>query len=135
MNVLSSVIARRALFALSTSILALTAGCAASFGGALPGYDQQACAERALRRGPDRYTVADAVRAFKTDCHEGGAEACSALGVMNELGIGVPQNAAEGFPQGMAARDGLPARGCRRRVRSPAAASGRPATMLNPATA
>jgi len=90
----SSVIARGAPFALSTSILASTAGCAASFGGSLPGYDQQACAERALRRTPDRYTLADAVRAFKIDCHEGGAEACSALGVMNELGVGVPLNAA-----------------------------------------
>jgi TPR repeat protein len=69
-------------------------GCVdSSFGGAAPGYDQQACLERALRRAPDPETVARASEAFKKECREGGAEACSALGVMNEIGVGVPANA------------------------------------------
>jgi TPR repeat protein len=88
-------IARLALVALPSSLLAFTAGCAtSSFGGAAPGYDQQACLERALRRAPDPELVARASKAFKAECREGGAEACSALGVMNELGVGVPMDAA-----------------------------------------
>jgi TPR repeat protein len=86
-------IARLALLGLPVSVLVSITGCAASFGGASPGYDQQACAERALRRTPDQDTVARATRAFKADCLQGGAEACSALGVMNELGVGVRVNA------------------------------------------
>jgi TPR repeat protein len=93
MNRVRSAIARLALLALSVSSLVSITGCAESFGGASPGYDQQACAERALRRTPDQAVVARAVRAFKADCREGGAEACSALGVMNEMGVGVPANA------------------------------------------
>jgi uncharacterized protein len=93
MNRVSHAVARLALLAFPTSMLLLTGGCAESFGGAMPGYDQQACAERALRRAPNAYTVAEAVRAFRADCLQGGAEACSALGVMNEVGVGLPANA------------------------------------------
>jgi len=77
-----------------SSLVSLT-GCAETvFGGAAPGYDQQACLERALRRSPDPDTVERATQAFKKECREGGPEACSALGVMNEIGVGVPLNAA-----------------------------------------
>ena len=92
MNRVRSALARLALFAVPVSMLVSITGCAESFGGAAPGYDQQACAERALRRTPDQATVARATRAFKADCVQGGAEACSALGVMNEMGVGVPTN-------------------------------------------
>jgi TPR repeat protein len=95
MNLARSAKARLALLAVSWSTLVLVTGCAtSSFGGAAPGYDQQACLERALRRAPDAETVARASKAFMAECREGGAEACSALGVMNEIGVGVPVNAA-----------------------------------------
>jgi TPR repeat protein len=104
---------RLALLTLSSSILVSVTGCAASsFGGAAPGYDQQACLERALRRAPDPETVARASKAFKVECREGGAEACSALGVMNEIGVGVPADAGHAVVLYQRACDAGNARGC-----------------------
>jgi hypothetical protein len=95
MSIVRSANARLALVAVPWSILVFVTGCAtSSFGGAAPGYDQQACLERALRRAPDPETVARASRAFMAECRDGGAQACSALGVMNEIGVGVPANQA-----------------------------------------
>ena len=57
-------------------------------------YDEQACLEQALRRDPDLRTLEKALVAFGEACSEGHPEACSALGVMNEIGVGVPANPA-----------------------------------------
>jgi uncharacterized protein len=89
----SFAIVRLALVAIPPIVMLSVTGCAtSSFGGAAPGYDQQACLERALRRAPDADNVARATAAFKLECREGGAEACSALGVMYEIGVGVAAN-------------------------------------------
>ena len=113
MRIVCSAIARFALFAIPSSIVASVTGCAtSSFGGAAPGYDQQACVEGALRRAPDPETVASARKAFKAECREGGAEACSALGVMNEIGVGVPMNAAQAVVLYERACEAGNARGC-----------------------
>jgi TPR repeat protein len=53
-------------------------------------YDAQECVEHALRSEPDPATVRDAVVAFTGACQAGEAASCSALGVMYELGRGVP---------------------------------------------
>jgi TPR repeat protein len=82
---------RRGLVALSSFVFA--AGCAAR-DAALPGahYDEQGCVEHALRSGPDPDTVAAARVAFEKACIEGRPEACSALGVVYEVGLGVPSD-------------------------------------------
>jgi len=66
-------------------------GCVSSFASA-SGYDEQVCVERSLRRTPDPVTAAQARQQFEEECRQGGAEACSALGVINELGVGIPAN-------------------------------------------
>jgi TPR repeat protein len=56
----------------------------------IPIHDEQSCVERALRRNPDPAAVDAARVAFGEECDAGHADACSALGVMNELGVGRP---------------------------------------------
>ena len=74
------------------AVLSLSGCMEASFGESSPGYDEQACVERGLRRHPDPLTVKTARVVFEDDCNRGSPEACSALGVMNEIGVGVPMN-------------------------------------------
>jgi TPR repeat protein len=50
-------------------------------------YDAQACVENALRRSPDAESVRLAAVAFTESCRDGESAACSALGVMYELGL------------------------------------------------
>jgi TPR repeat protein len=52
-------------------------------------YDAQTCVEHALRNAPDPEGVREATVAFADACNGGEAAACSALGVMYELGRGV----------------------------------------------
>jgi len=81
------VIAR--LACLATAVFA--AGCMGPpFGAPIPIYDEQSCVERALRRNPDPAAVDAARVAFGEECDAGHADACSALGVMNERGVGGP---------------------------------------------
>jgi TPR repeat protein len=80
---------RRGLVALS-SCLVLAAGCATSS----PHYDEQGCVEHALRSGPDPDAVTAARMAFERSCGQGRPEACSALGVVYEIGLGVPADPA-----------------------------------------
>jgi TPR repeat protein len=78
---------------LSSCLFLSAIGCVDSaFGGAAAGYDQQACVETALRRSPNPSTVKAARLTFTEECARGGPEACSALGVMNEVGAGAPAN-------------------------------------------
>jgi TPR repeat protein len=75
-------------FACAWLVLTL-AGCAGPpFGPPKPVYDEQGCVENALRREPDPAAVAAARVTFGEKCDAGHADACSALGVMNELGVG-----------------------------------------------
>jgi TPR repeat protein len=92
MWVLHSLVRSVALSAASFGALSLMGCIDSSFGGSASGYDQQGCLERALRRNPDLYTVKTARDAFEDECGRGGPEACSALGVMNEIGLGVRMN-------------------------------------------
>jgi len=81
----------RLALAVSVSFMLLT-GCASAFRSG-SGFHEQGCVERALRRTTDADAIAHARDAFTLECARGGAEACSALGVMNEVGVGVPVNA------------------------------------------
>ena len=53
-------------------------------------YDARTCVENALRRSPDPSILADALARFSEACTAREAAACSALGVMFELGRGTP---------------------------------------------
>jgi TPR repeat protein len=82
-----------ALVVVSASFVLSITGCVSSFANA-SGYDEQACVERSLRRTPDPETIGQARQQLSEECRRGGAEACSVLGVIHELGLGVPANAA-----------------------------------------
>ena len=77
--------------------LLLTAGCAPAPLLArhveAPGviYDAQECVENSMRRGADPMLVPEALQVFRAACDTGEAAACSALGVMYEIGFGVPR--------------------------------------------
>jgi TPR repeat protein len=57
-------------------------------------YEAQDCVENALRNQPDPEAVREAALAFTTACRGGEAASCSVLGVMYELGRGVPLSAS-----------------------------------------
>lgn len=94
------------------SLLVVGAGCHRSFGGAKSGYDQQACLERALRRNPSSALVADGAKQFGDSCRDGELESCSALGVMHELGLGVPRDMFRALALYRRACDGGNAHAC-----------------------
>lgn len=56
-------------------------------------FDQQRCVEEALRRRPKLSETDDAHVLFRTNCNLGDPAACSALGVMYEVGVGKPTDA------------------------------------------
>jgi hypothetical protein len=58
------------------------------------GYDSQACVEEALRRQPDPSLLESAGAEFELGCRASDAAACSALGVLDELGLGRPRSQA-----------------------------------------
>ncbi len=69
----------------------LASACAPLASSPTPAFDPQACAEEALRRNPDPGVVRDAVTGFTRDCAGVAVpSACSMLGVLHELGLGVP---------------------------------------------
>jgi len=72
----------------------LLGGCVRAFGDAGSHYDEQACIENALRRHPSVELTVAAARKFSAACRDDEAASCSALGVMYELGEGVPRDAA-----------------------------------------
>ncbi|MBW2456220.1 MAG: sel1 repeat family protein [Deltaproteobacteria bacterium] len=53
---------------------------------------EQGCVECSLRRHEPGATPPDAVARFETDCGAGDPASCSVLGVMYEVGRGVPQD-------------------------------------------
>ncbi len=55
-------------------------------------FDPQTCAEEAMRHGADPAVAADAPAYFKEACATRDFGACSLLGLVNELGFGVPKN-------------------------------------------
>src|SRR5579859_2854818 len=79
---------------IASSCLALSAsGCAESgMRRSTTGFDAQTCVEQALRRNPDPETLETARVTFETECGKGVPAACSMLGVMNEIGVGLPVN-------------------------------------------
>jgi len=111
MRIAASSTATRLVLVVSSSFVLLTTGCVSSFANA-SGYDEQACVERSLRRTPDPETVAQATQQFDEECRQGGVQACSALGVINELGLGVPANAARAVALYERACRGGNRRGC-----------------------
>lgn len=52
--------------------------------------EMQACAERALRNGPDPSDLPLAFTRFTEGCDRGDPAACSLLGVMYERGMAIP---------------------------------------------
>lgn len=58
---------------------------------------QQECVEAALRGAPDPAAVPAAMARFTAGCESDDPAACSALGVMYELGRGVKKDAARAF--------------------------------------
>lgn len=98
---------------LSACAAVVLGGCAhASFGGSMSGYDQQACIENALRHHPDASSIDSARRRFSESCRGGEASSCSALGVMNELGLGAPADVRTAASLFRRACDAGNARGC-----------------------
>lgn len=70
-------------------------GCGqAAFSDASTGYDQQGCIENALRRAPSKGLLPASAARFRDACGGGEAASCSALGVMHELGLGMPADPA-----------------------------------------
>jgi len=100
-----------ALLASSWLAVSLT-GCVESSFAKGPDYNQQFCVERDLRRKPDAYTAETARLAFDEECRIGGLDACSALGVMNEVGVGVPVNPKRALTLYARACRGGNVRGC-----------------------
>ncbi len=104
---------RRALVVLAVSLA--SAGCA---GANLPPeaaeakFDPQACAEDALRRGPDPALVNDAAASFSTACGMRDLASCSMLGVAHELGLGVAKSATRARSLYRHACEGGNARAC-----------------------
>jgi len=75
------------------------------------GFDSQACAEEALRQRPDPALVVEAART-SSQCAAGTPWACSVLGVLAELGLGMrPDRARAGALYRRACEAGNP-RGC-----------------------
>ena len=74
------------------SVLLIAAACA--FGGfgcqssSRMTATSQACVENALRRSASNEMANDARETFRDGCAQGELEACSALGVLTELGFG-----------------------------------------------
>jgi TPR repeat protein len=85
---------RIACFVLTTSTALFASGCSdglfdrpVNVDGT--SYDAQGCAEHALRNHPDPQAVRASAVAFTRACDDGEAAACSALGVIYEVGLGV----------------------------------------------
>jgi TPR repeat protein len=98
--------------------LALVTGCGsvdlfqAPVGSGKTRYDAQECVEHGLRYAPDPEGVREATVAFADACQEGEAAACSALGVMYELGRGFAVDTARARELYGAACSAHNARGC-----------------------
>jgi TPR repeat protein len=108
MNKLSIV----SLATVATAALALTGCGRAAFGGPQTHYDQAACVENALRNDPPQDMLEPAASRFTGGCVDGEAESCSALGVMNELGLAMPVDASRAVALYRKACDRDSARGC-----------------------
>jgi uncharacterized protein len=63
-------------------------GCGASMFDAADGYNRQSCVEDAMRERPNANLAAAAAPELELGCRAGDAAACSALGVIYELGLG-----------------------------------------------
>lgn len=74
-------------------------GCGSSLFSNADGYDQQACVEEAMRQRPDAKLAAAAAPELELGCRAGEAAACSALGVVYELGLGREQD--KGMARGL----------------------------------
>ena len=88
-------------------LVVFVCGCVVKDAGASGHFDQQACFERALRHHPNLATAETARVALERGCDGGHPGACSALGVMNELGVGVPAETGEGTSLDHAVADRL----------------------------
>lgn len=80
----------RTLVSTALAAVALaSSACAGVTVGASPPFDAVACVERALRGNPDPEMLPLASRHFTAECARGDREACSALGILYERGLGV----------------------------------------------
>jgi uncharacterized protein len=86
--------ARVALAALAGSLVLLGCAAAPPRAASRAAFDPQACAEEALRKHPDPSTVLDAAAQFSIGCTRQDPAACSMLGVMTELGLGMRRDRA-----------------------------------------
>lgn len=84
----------------------------ASSHGAAMARDDFACVESSLRGEPDAAIVGEAADHFRAECDGGEPAACSALGVMHELGRGVPRDMPQAVELYMSACQQRYARGC-----------------------
>jgi TPR repeat protein len=81
----------RALAALA--LLLSCSGCSGAFAAGPPArFDRRSCAEDALHRHPDPALAREARMLSSASCQKGDAAACSMLGVIHELGLGVPKD-------------------------------------------
>ena len=97
--------------------LVVMVGCACAPAGAASALydrmnDPQACAENALRRSPDPDVVSDGRVLFSRGCAVGQLDSCSTLGVIHELGPGMPPDRERARPLYRRACEGGNARAC-----------------------
>jgi TPR repeat protein len=91
------------------ALVSVISGC---MGPSFADANQQACVERSLRRTHDVQALASAREEFEGACVSGSPEACSAFGVMNEVGAGAPMNPARAVALYKRACDAGNVRGC-----------------------
>jgi TPR repeat protein len=90
---IDSMLASRLGGSLALLVAALSAsGCASAPAAGAGRFDSQGCVEQALRGEPDLAVLPIAEEEFRSACDRGNGAACSALGVMFELGQGVSRN-------------------------------------------
>ncbi len=95
-----------------TALLLTGCGRSALGGVGESGYDRAACIENALRHNPDKQLLLTAAAQLGGACADGEAPSCSALGVMNELGLAMPVNPGRALELYRKACHGDSARGC-----------------------
>ncbi|NUP04838.1 MAG: sel1 repeat family protein [Polyangiaceae bacterium] len=79
-------------FAVVIGVLAGASGCGASMFDRSNGYDAQACVENSLRRNPNPEAAEQVVAELELGCRAHDAGACSALGVVKEMGVAGPKS-------------------------------------------
>jgi TPR repeat protein len=110
MHIIVSSAAARKLFVVATLILVGT-GCQRALEAESP-YDHQSCVETSLRRNAKGLGTDVAPTRFEASCRSGDMGACSALGLLHEMGVGVRADAKSAAKYYLLACEGGNTRAC-----------------------